>query len=330
MRIFSLVCLLMLTGCGSLADEIPLATPNIVQVVELETATPTETPTPTIGYQYTADAAQTAEVDARETARAANIVVAQFTADQDSRNHVQASWTVTAELIEYQREGMTQQASVYTATAYATSFPATQRAQALINSARSTEVGMTINAPTQIYALAQSETLAKYSDTIQVTELVVQGAASALMLSLAVAIVYFIGTARRRADPVVDLPMGFAPVEPISAERQTILHIRTDTGGGFSRTERTAIPGTRDQFSALVAGVLSGQSLAYNVWEGAERPFTRDQFTQIRNWLLSNRLAQSAGQGALILSAAGESMFIAWQESQQLPDGYKFEETNYV
>jgi len=317
----TILCAALLTGCGSLAYAAPMATPTMplegLKTAQISTETPT--PTQTTDYIMTANVAQTAEIDARRTAEAAGIQAAQITAEHEVRLFEQSAWTVTADEIA-------RQADMYTATAYATSVPATRTQQAAARIAQQTAMVMTITAPTQLVAIARAETYARYSDDMQLAELMVQGAASVLMVALAGSVVYFVATARRREDPLPDVPMGFAPVEPLTAEQQTVLHIRTDTGNGFTRTERTVIPCTREQFSALVDGVLGGQSLAYNVWEGAGRPFTRDQFTAVRNWLLSNRMAQSAGQGALILSALGESLFIEWQNNQSLPESYKFSE----
>jgi hypothetical protein len=273
----------------------------------------------------TADAANTAEIEARRTAEAAQIIVVQFTAEQDRRNYDMTLFTVTAEAVQLAQDAMTQQAGVYTATAYATSVPATQTQQARQSASYETAVAMTINAPTQIVAMARAATVAQYTDAMAQVDLLVRISVSVLLMALAATAV-IVALAKVKITPVaVTAPDDYTPIPEPTAEQQTVLHIRTDHGGGYARTERTVVPCSPGQFGKLVSGVLNeGRSLAYNVWEGADEPFTRDQFTLVRNWLLSNRLAQSVGQGALILSAAGESLFIDWVNNQALPESYKF------
>ena len=326
-KLLSILCLI-LAGCGSMAVEVPLATATMPLNASKTSQISTETPTPTVGYQNTAEAALTAQIESGLTAQAAQVIVAQITAEQDARNFEQCAWTVTADAMALQYDGMTQQASGYTATAYQTSVPATQTQQARVNALQGTAMVMTITAPTQIVAMARSETYAKYADRMQQVELLMQVAFAVLLLAMAAGVVFLIAT-----RPHVDVPeltpatVDDADLQPIfqAAENNTVLTIRTDNGGGYAHTERTVVPCTPEQFGKLVTGVLGGMSLAFNQWEGADSPFSRDQFTAVRNWLLSNRLAQSVGQGALILSAVGESLFIEWQNNQALSDGYKFQ-----
>lgn len=313
--ILSILCLL-LTSCGSMALAAPLPTATMPLNDSKTSQISTETATPTVDYQNTANAALTAQIESGLTAQAAQIVVAQFTADDAAREYQQLSWTATAESIAYLQ-------SAYTATAYATSVPATQTQQARVMAYQGTAMVLTINAPTQIVAMARAETIAKYADTVQQADLLIKVAFAVMLVLLGCAALWFVVTRVPIMPTPIDIP-NLTQLEQV-AEQQTVLTIRTDNGG-YAHTERTVIPCTPEQFGKLVSGVLNdGKSLAFNAWEGANEPFTRDQFTAVRNWLLSNRLAQSVGQGALILSAIGESLFIEWQNSQVLPGGYKFE-----
>lgn len=324
MKKYYSVLLLFLAGCGAVPAS-ALESARSLSTPVMSTVTPI--PTATIDYQETA-------IVAKSTSDEAMRVNVQVTAEQDRRNFEQAVWTVTAEYLLYQQQSMTQQAGQFTATAYATSMPATQAQQARINSARETEIHMTIIAPTQIYAMAQSQTYAKNADKIQAAELAMEIAFSIMLVSIGMAIVFLtIAKLSERPKPPIDteyrIPNLNAPeIKPIApAPVETVLQVKQDGWTNYPSMSRMVVPCTPEQFTALVTGVLSeGKSLAFNVWEGAESPFTRDEFTLVRNWMLSNRLAQSAGQGSLILSVDGESLFIEWLNSQNLPENYKFGE----
>lgn len=325
MKKYYSVLLLFLAGCGAVPAS-ALESARLLSTPVMSTVTPI--PTATIDYQETA-------IVAKSTSDEAMRINVQVTAEQDRRNFEQAVWTVTAEYLFYQQQSMTQQAGQFTATAYATSMPATQAQQARINSARETEIHMTIIAPTQVYAMAQSQTYAKNADKIQAAELAMEIAFSIMLVSIGMAVVFLtIAKLSERPKPPSDteykIPNLNAPIiQPIAqvvAPVETVLRVTHDSASAYSSMSRMVVPCTPEQFTALVTGVLSeGKSLAFNVWEGADSPFTRDEFTLVRNWMLSNRLAQSAGQGSLILSADGESLFIEWLNSQNLPENYKFE-----
>lgn len=323
MKKYYSVLLLFLAGCGA----VPASALEGAQLLSTPvTSTVTPIPTATIDYQETA-------IVAKSTSDEAMRINVQVTAEQDRRNFEQSVWTVTAEYLFYQQQGMTQQAGQFTATAYATSIPATQTRQAAIDHARSTDTMMTIVAPTQIYSMAQSQTYAKNADKIQAVDLIVQIAFSILLVSIAMAVIFLtiLKLSERPSPPVhteYQIPnLNVPEIRPIASPPvETVLHIKQDGWTNYPSMSRMVVPCTPDQFTALVTGVLSeGKTLAFNVWEGADSPFTRDEFTLVRNWMLSNRLAQSAGQGSLILSADGESLFIEWLNSQNLPENYKFE-----
>lgn len=325
-KIYS-VLLLLLTGCTAL-PALAMADTTSRPLATQAMSTPSRVPTSTVDYQQTA-------IVAKSTSDEAMRVNVQVTAEQDRRNFEQSAWTVTAEYFSYQQQGMTQQAGQFTATAYATSIPATQTRQAAIDQARSTDTMMTIVAPTQIKALAQSQTYAEYAESIQAVELTMQIAYSVLLVTISVAVVFLTiaKLSEQRTPPsdteykIPNIPNLDSPIIQPVAPTETILRVTHDSGSAYSSMSRMVVPCTPEQFTALVTGVLSeGKTLAINVWEGADSPFTRDEFARVRNWMLSNRLAQSAGQGSLMLSADGESLFIEWLNSQLLPETYKFEE----
>lgn len=324
MKKYYSVLLLFLAGCGAVPAS-ALESARLLSTPVMSTVMPI--PTATIDYQETA-------IVAKSTSDEAMRINVQVTAEQDRRNFEQAVWTVTAEYLFYQQQSMTQQAGQFTATAYATSMPATQAQQARINSARETEIHMTIIAPTQVYAMAQSQTYAKNADKIQAAELAMEIAFSIMLVSIGMAVVFLTiaKLSEQRTPPsdteykIPNIPNLDSPIIQSVVPTETVLRVTHDSGSAYSSMSRMVVPCTPEQFTALVTGVLSeGKSLAFNVWEGADSPFTRDEFTLVRNWMLSNRLAQSAGQGSLILSADGESLFIEWLNSQNLPENYKFE-----
>jgi len=183
-------------------------------------------------------------------------------------------------------------------------------------------------APTQLVAMTQAETAQQYGWVITFVQLFSMFSLGICLLSIAAFASRVNVPTAKIADPTPVAPDGYAPIiEP----SEVLLNVRTDNGGGFTHTERMVIPCTPGQFTKLAVGVLNdGQSLAFNQWEGAQSPFTRDEFTSVRNWLLSNRFAQSIGQGKLMLSAIGESLFIEWLNSQKLPETYKFMEVSNV
>jgi len=326
-----LIIALLLSACDAMSVSAAGETlSNMRPVATQSLAIATITPIP-IDYASTAQISQTEAVLAQTTARemalqldAANRMMVDATVTHEANTLIIAQFTQTAAMIEADYVRATQ-----TAQPTADARHATQQAitisQMTMESSQMTAVK---EAPTQLVAMTQAETARQYGWVITFVQLFAMFSLGICLLSIAAFAFRSVPTVH--VDPAPPVPTGFTSIAQTASP--IVLNVRTDNGGGFTHTERMIIPCTPEQLTKLVSGVLNdGQSLAYEFWNMREdidksAPFTRDEFTAVRNWLLSNRLAQSVGQGKLMLSAIGESLFIEWLNNQALPESYKFEE----
>jgi 3-polyprenyl-4-hydroxybenzoate decarboxylase len=325
--------MLFLSGCAGTANAAGETLSNM-RPVATQGVSKTPYAANPVDYASTAQVAQTEAVLAQTTARemalqldAANRQMVDATVTHEANSLIIAQFTQTAYVAENNRLSATQ-----TAQPTADAREATQRAvtiaQVTLQSGQMTAVK---EQPTQMAAMTRADNDRQYGWVFMFVQLFA-------MFSLGIFLLSFSAFAVRQAQTIKpalvavtqiqnldDLEHTLPPV--VVAPTETVIQMRTDNGSGFTHTERMVVPCSPDQLTALANGVINEhQSLAFNQWEGAVSPFTRDEFTVVRNWLLSNRLAQSAGQGKLILSATGETLFIEWLNNQKLPETYKFME----
>jgi len=238
------------------------------------TGIPSAIPTATIGYQQTAIVAQAT------SAEAIRLMVA-VTAEQDRRNFEQATWTVTAEAVNMQYQVMTQQAAQFTATAYATSIPATQTRQAAIDSARETEIQMTLIAPTLVYAQAQSKAYAEFADELQAAELVIK--ISIAVFIIALAMLLFVMLIRNLLKKSQDIEIHIPEIEPEPVP--LVQDVKNE-----NVLLRAEIPCTLEQLTELADGVINRQmTLAVNQWEGSA---VHKSIKEIRAFFIQHHFAK--------------------------------------
>ena len=255
-KIWLLILVPLLAACSGVKEnnQFVLATPAGTST---PTATITLTPTATVDYLSTA-------VIAKETSDEAMRVNVQVTAEQDQRNFVQAQWTVTAEAVNQVHAEMTRQAAQFTATAYATSIPATQTAQAIGNSLQGTEMAMTISAPTQLVAMANARALADtaaYREYAEMFVIVCAGFAL-IALGIGVLVMMYRDVMKPKAEPDPE-PEPTVPTIPF-------VHAPgPQSRPGGVRLIRADIPCSVDQLLELADGIVNRRmTLAINQWEG--------------------------------------------------------------
>jgi len=292
--------------------------------------TKTPIPTATIDFNATSQVALSQVVVAlnqaatsQAEADAANRLVVEATSAHEQREH---------EIALSNAQG-TQQAQAknmivygWTVTAAYTSIPLTQTQQSAINTQvprqqalMSGALTATKEAPTQMVAMTNAENYSRYWMVEFVLRMFIFVGMSVFLFGIGAFAFY--KRKGQEEENIVDEILQELP------QTETVLRVETNHDTAFPTMSRMIVPCTPNQFTELVKGVLTdGKTLGINQWEGAESVFTRDEFTPVRNWLLSNRLAQhSSGRGALMLTAEGESIFIEWLNSYTLPAAYKFE-----
>lgn len=344
------IVIAIMIGIGACAKVIMPASAGAVKNQLLATAKPvTPSPVPTITpqYQLTAQAAQQAQGFAVQTSDAAMLQILQVTAVKEANELQQLQLTESS-------AQLTAQVDQWTATAAPTAVIGTITAAALDRTIVQAQItlasgGLTAThaAPTQLIAMQRAQDEVDHAPLFFIVQMFAFLAFSFCMFGIGS---FALMSGRIRQKQAIEETR--APVkivanyvktpepeeDPITEEQapvETVLRVQTvDTQ--YPSMDRMTVPCTPEQFDILVTGILqAGKTLAYEFWNKREShdkpaPFTRDEFTLVRNWLLSNRLAQSAGKGALMLSATGENIFIEWLNSQTLPENYKFEEMESV
>jgi hypothetical protein len=302
------------SGQGEL---LPAEVPPAKNTPDGDTASRTATlePTPTIGYRSTANAAQFAASTAQANADAANRLLVQATAQHEANLQEQASWTA---------EASRQQLMFleWTATARPSSIPATQTQMVVEQTKQAvivTQLAMTIQAPTAIVMLAQARSQADFAPYYNLASVIGLFSISVFLMALS-------GWLFR----ILWKPaMGW---EEKSAKRQssmnhfgTVVSIKTEAAG-YTSMKRMVIPCTPAMLTELAKGLMvEHKTLGVNQWEGAESStWTRASYLPMRNFLLANQLAHSAGGGALVLTSEGESFFHAWLDEGSVPPPYEF------
>jgi len=296
--------------------------------------TKTPIPTATIDFNATSQIALSQVAIAlnqaatsQAEADAANRLVVEATSAHEQREH-----EIALSNAQGTQQAQSENMIVYgwTVTAAFTSIPLTQTQQSAINTQvprqqalMSGALTATKEAPTQMVAMTNAENYSRYWMVDFILRMFVFVGMGVFLVGVGAFAFRQRKVQEQEQEVEEENVIDEIPQEPT----ETILRIETNHDTAFPMMSRMIVPCTPDQFTKLVEGVLTdGKTLGINQWEGAESVFTRDEFTPVRNWLLSNRLAQhSSGRGALMLTAEGESIFIEWLNSHTLPAAYKFE-----
>jgi hypothetical protein len=267
--------------------------------------------------------AQTQVFIAQGTAIEAARINAQATAQHESYLRALVEATTQAEKINALKIQTT-------ATAAGTSIPLTATAQANNNKAIATQQ---VLMAAQMTATREAPDVLREMKAAQVYNATVDfwiqvwayGMFGVFALAVPVALFTF---PRKSASPKIPAPItpaDFAPIPVMPPVQETV--IRVQRTGAFPRMDRLVVPCSETQWDDFARGViLQGLSLAINNWEGAERPFTREEYIALRNWMQANQLTQSAGGGSSILSARGEEFLRGWIDAGEMPAEYRFEE----
>lgn len=304
-------------GANAATAESVLASPRATQ--RAFTATPQ--PTRTVNFQATAQIAQATADEARRVNTQATVVFYQAQ---------QAQIDATS-----QAEQFHQQKLSWTATAQGTSIPLTATAQMINSTAIARQQNLlvaqmtaTAEAPSKMLEMKSAEA---YNATIAFyIEMWMKAMVGVFMLAVPV-LLYLLRLEIRKQQPRHIEPREAKPTPqavPAPQEETVIRVVQEQAHGAYPKMDRLVVPCAVEKFDALVNGVLGeGLALTFSNFVGAGKAFTtNEKFAVVRNWMQSNRLAQSAGNGGLILTADGESLFIEWLNNRQLPEHYSFDE----
>lgn len=325
-----------LIGCG--AVNASAMDPTTEYLSPQPTATQSPVPTATIGYQATANVAETQVAIAQATADEANRVMVQATNDQAQREHEtamqNAQGTAQAESENFIRDG-------WTATAALTAVPLTATAQvdnltaiADYKAVTIAQLTATAHAPTQIVAESDAKTRAQFSWFIVGTQLFAFFALGVFMLFTAGFMRWYWMREDKRAAEVAHAQSpqgiaerhGFTPVAIVPDPAPEVEFIQP-VDAVAPKNNMYTLPCTKEMLLQFAENVLTKNwTLGINAWERDDTLFTRDTYKPFRSWLLSNRFAASTGGGALALTENGRVFLEGFLNTSALPTEYQFGE----
>jgi len=309
-KILYIVIAFLMVACSgaNVSFETPPVTTEY-RALQSTTIPQTKTPIPTATIDFNA----TSQVALSQVAIALN-QAATSQAEADAANRLVVEATSAHEQREHEialsnaqgtQQAQSENMIVYgwTVTAAFTSIPLTQTQQSAINTQVPQQQALmagaltaTKEAPTQMVAMTNAENYSRYWMVDFILRMFVFVGMGVFLVGVGA----FAFRQRKvqvqeqevEEENVIDeIPQEPMQQEPVQIE--TVLRIETNHDTAFPAMSRMIVPCTLDQFTELVKGVLTeGKTLGINQWEGAESVFTRDEFTPVRNWLLSNRLAQ--------------------------------------
>lgn len=322
-KVLTVFVVLFLAGCvaaqGGDDDEAARVMGGVEEPRFTTTAKATITPMPsaTIGYQATAQAAETARVAAEGTAVAAARMMVEATAAHEARLQEQIRLTAEAERRAFD-------AHSWTATARWTSVPLTETQQAAANTQLAGQMTMaagqmtaTAEAPTLVVALANAEAEAEWSGLRQGMEVFALFAVAVFVLVLVWFVIF-------KAPAMMPSGGGVAEEEEVHELDTTDVKV-VDRSEGLSIRMFT-VPCSPDALTELAQALVSGQkTLGINLWEGKKSVhFTRDIIKRVRQFLRLNDLVAGSEGERLVLTEKGRKFFLAWLEHRRLPDAFRF------
>ena len=304
-------------------------------------STPSPVPTVTIGYQATANVAETQVAIAQATAGEANRVMVQATNDQKQRDHETSMQNAQA---TQQAESNAMVQLGWTATAAYTAIPLTATAQvsnltaiASYNTVTVAQLTATAALPTQIVAVANAKTQAQFAPVYMGVQIFAIFAIGVFLLFAAWMLRWY--WMRQDAREIAASPQGVAehnglkPIPQVELEpnfiqpTETIITVKQEYGGGNMHMDRYTVPCTKDMLLQFAENVLTkGWTLGINAWEKDDTLFTRDTYKPFRAWLQVNKFTVSTGGGALALTDAGRAFLDAFLNQSTLPTEYQFGE----
>jgi len=338
-KLFILMAFLV-TGCGAVNAS---AMGNTTEYQLARVSTPSPVPTVTIGYQATANVAETQVAIAQATANEANRVMVQATNDQKQRDHETSMQNAQA---TQQAESNAMVQLGWTATAASTSIPLTAKAQvenmtAIAEYKVVTIAQLTATAalPTQIVAVANAKTQAQFAPLYMGVQIFAIFAIGVFLLFVSWMLRWYWmrqDARERAASPQgVAERHGYKPIPSAAPDpepefiqpTETVITVRQDYGGGNMHMDRYTVPCTKDMLLQFAENVLTKNwTLGINAWEKDDTLFTRDTYKPFRAWLQVNKFTVSTGGGALALTDAGRAFLDAFLNQSTLPTEYQFGE----
>jgi len=337
----------LLTACAPMqavtqqATLVSQGTPTAgmhVQATPAFTPSPMPSATPTVGYQATANAAQTSQAAAQATTDAINRLMVDATEQSNDLTATMQSNSITATSDSDRRAmmilGWTATASDLTATAKPTVIPLTETRQAYADHVHSTEIAVVVTsmwntqeAPIVAATMEQVAVNAKYAD-MNAAVYVFFIAACGVML---IAASFLLIRRGMRNDGSSDEPDEVEietvcdPAVIYQKTQGTTITVRHVDEGGFVSLTTNSIPCSEAQLSELAERVLNkNESLAVNRFEGNGTLWTRETFYAMRNYMQVHRYVQSASSGMVVLTGQGRDFLRAWLDHQSLPRGVEF------
>ena len=285
--ITSVLCACLFAACGvikeTLSSEVLAlqSTPSLAVTPKQDTATPYPTSTPTIGYQATANAAMTNEEAARLTSVAANVAVAQITAQADAmkleseRLIVQvAQITQAAEVLELQQEVIALTAAPVSATA--------EQEQREMAVARITQEAAY---PTIVRANAENENYILYGAKSEWAKIFLLWVSVACIALLGVFI--FVKLIQSGRDRQVQEHESIANAD-IPEEPKHAMHFE-QVSPTVTRRINPYMPCSIHELTEFAEGLLRlNKTMAFGQWEGTP---VHKRLADLRQWMEFNRLS---------------------------------------
>ena len=273
-------------------------------------STETPVPTATIGYEATIFVAQATADEARR-------VNAQATAAHEANQLAQMQLTADA-------EKRAQEVLSWTAQAGPTIIPLTATQQVVMNT--QVAIGemrvaammtMTKEAPTQISAMARSQSAVEFARLAQIADVTGKYVLIVFVLILSIFII------TRLKMPNL--------ISSASEEKQTetVVQIRRDNGQGSFAQTRAVVPCSPEQLTELAEYAINGEKkFGINRLENTSRTFhnQRETLILVRQFLVENKFVIPDNNGTITLNADGEAFLTGWFDSHRLPSAYEFAE----
>lgn len=313
LAVLLVITLAVLKGGGELSRLIGAAPEPTMFATPTLAVTETPTPTATVDYQQTAIVAQT-------TSDAAVVAMVNVTAEHEARLHEALAWT--------------QQADAITATAALTNIPLTATAQEITATAQAnkdialatqqsiitTQIAMTLTAPTQIVAMHNAEMQNYYAPVGEWMKLGMMGSFCVMLIMVGMG-------AMMKREAHQPAPQPIAQPAQLTQPKQIAMTIKRETSPVSQSWNKTIIPCSAHMLIELADGLINnGKTLAVNQWEGNDTLWNRAAFSKMRAFLISNHFAQAAG-GTLALTATGEGFLREFLTSGALPHSIEWSET---
>lgn len=283
-----------------------------------KSATQTPSPLPTVDYAASLQASDMTRVSAVETANEAGRINAAATADHEQILVMQGQQTLDAAQLTAEKENVEFVKTAIAATVLPTIIPLTSTQQVIVNTKVSAERTATKEYPTQIVSVALSENAAKCGMPCYLFSFFPGCAIGVFCVGL---VIYLF--VRIKMDMRTQETQGIKPPPTIT---DSMYRVGKELGHYKLKNE---VPCSPEQFTELAELVVNGErNFAINRLENNSRTLRRSMLYQMREFYLSNNLANEGTPGQIVLNEEGREFHVYWFDNHELPDEYRFVENS--